>query len=300
MESKVNRALNGWCAEVLSPLLLIACLLGNAHATATTASTATIKFIQVATATPQSPAASVSVSYSLAQTAGNLNIVVVGWNDTSATVRTVTDSLGNTYALAVGPTKGAGLTQSIYYAKNIASGNDTVSVVFSQAAAFPDIRILEYAGVSTTSPLDVTNGGSGTSANGAVVSSGAATTTAANELIFGAGMTSWSFTKAGATFSSDVITAGGNIAEQELVSAAGPYSASATLGASGSANWVMQMATFKANVSSATSGTPSVGTNPASRNSAVAAPQTPTAFVAISYPLAQTVESDLNVVVVGW
>ena len=42
-----------------------------------------IAFVQVNAATPQSPSTSVAVSYPLAQTAGNLNIVAVGWNDTT-------------------------------------------------------------------------------------------------------------------------------------------------------------------------------------------------------------------------
>ena len=48
--------------------------------------------------------------------------MVVGWNDSTATVGTVTDKSGNTYTLAVGPTIQSGVaSQSIYYAKNIAA-----------------------------------------------------------------------------------------------------------------------------------------------------------------------------------
>ena len=146
----------------------------------------TISFVQVNAATPQTASTSVSVTYPSAQTAGDLNIVAVGWNDTTSTVSGVTDSRGNTYTLAIGPTTGTGLRQSIYYAKNIAAGSNTVTVTFNQAAAFVDVRVLEYSGLDTVNPLDKTAGaaGSGTSA-----SSGAATTTSANELVFGAGMT---------------------------------------------------------------------------------------------------------------
>ncbi len=49
-----------------------------------------------------------------------------------------------------------------------------------------DLRVLEYSGLDTSSPLDVTAGAAGSSAS---PNSGAATTTSANELIFGAGMT---------------------------------------------------------------------------------------------------------------
>src|SRR4029077_18606387 len=48
--------------------------------------TAPVTFVQVAYATPQSNTASVTVKYAAAQTAGNLNVVAVGWNDTTAAV----------------------------------------------------------------------------------------------------------------------------------------------------------------------------------------------------------------------
>ena len=67
---------------------------------------ATISFVQVNAAVPQTPQTTVTVPYLAAQTAGNLNIVVVGWNDTTRTVQTVVDNKGNTYTLAIGPTTG--------------------------------------------------------------------------------------------------------------------------------------------------------------------------------------------------
>lgn len=210
-----------------------------------TYSTASISFVQVASATPQSSQTSVKVSFSQAQTAGDLNLVAVGWNDTSATVQSVIDSLGNSYVLAAGPLKGTALTQAIYYAKNILAGSNTVTVTFSKAAVFPDIRILEYKGLSTTAPLDVTAGATGTSGSNASVSSGSATTTSANELIFGAGMTNGAFSKAGTSFKAEVITADGDIAEDEVVSVTGSYSATASLGNYGSQKWIMQMVTLK-------------------------------------------------------
>ena len=144
--------------------------------------TVAISFGQVAAATPQSPTATVAVTYPGAQTAGDLNVVVVGWNDTTSTVQSVKDSAGNSYSLAIGPTSGTALRQSIYYAPQHRGGNNTVTVTFNQAAAFPDVRILEYRGVTT---VDVTAGASG---SGTAANSGAATTTSANELIFGANM----------------------------------------------------------------------------------------------------------------
>ena len=83
----------------------------------------------------------VSVPYTAAQTAGNLNVVIVGWNDSTAHVSSVADTVGNVYQLAVGPTvlNGA-LSQAIYYAKNIAAptlATNTVTVKFNVAASHP-------------------------------------------------------------------------------------------------------------------------------------------------------------------
>src|SRR5690348_13168042 len=65
---------------------------------------ATITFVQVNSAVPQTAQTSVPVIFTKAQTAGDLNVVVVGWETPTATVTSVTDSNGNVYTLAVGPT----------------------------------------------------------------------------------------------------------------------------------------------------------------------------------------------------
>lgn len=163
--------------------------------------------------------------------------MVVGWNDTTSSVSTVQDSLGNAYTLAIGPTRGTGLSQSIYYAANIKAGSNTVTVTFNQAAAAPDIRILEYRGVVV---LDAKAGATGSST---APNSGSATTTSANELIFGAN-TVWTTNKAAGTgFTSRIITSpDGDIAEDKIVTTAGSNSATATLTSAGP--WVMQMVTF--------------------------------------------------------
>ncbi|MGA9800313.1 MAG: IPT/TIG domain-containing protein, partial [Terriglobales bacterium] len=222
-----------------------------------------IAFVQVKAATPQTASASVLVAFTAAQTAGNLNVVAVGWNDTTSTVTGVTDTRGNTYVLAAGPTAGTGLTQSIYYAKNIAAGTNTVTVTFNKAAAFADIRVLEYSGLDTSNPLDQTAAAAG---SGTTASSGAATTTLPNELIFGAGMTSGGFTGAGTGFTSRIITTPDlDNAEDRTVSATGSYTATAP---TSSAKWVMQMATFIA--SGQTSGNPAPTVSSISPNTGTA------------------------------
>ena len=149
----------------------------------------TITYVQGNYATPQATETSVTIAFTAAQVAGDLNVVAVGWNDSVATVSKITDKSKNTYALAVGPTVQSGFaTQSIYYAKSIAAaaaGANSVTVTFSTAAAYPDIRILEYSGADPNNPVDVTAASSG---NSATSSSGAATTTNATDLIFAANL----------------------------------------------------------------------------------------------------------------
>jgi hypothetical protein len=183
---------------------------------------------------------SIAIAYPGAQTAGNLNVIAVMWGDTTSTVSSVTDSNGNTYALAVGPTKATGLTSAIYYAKKIASGGNTVTVKFSKSAAFPNVNVLEYSGLDTSSPLDVSAAATGT---GTTANSGSATTTSASELIVGAGNPTSAFTAAGSGFSNRIINAFGGISEDRIVSSTGSYNATATLT---SGTWVMQMAAFRA------------------------------------------------------
>src|ERR1700737_1246318 len=99
---------------------------------------ASIAFVQQNSADPQTPQTTGRVTYTFAQTGGNLNVVVVGWNDSTTAVSSVRDTSGNVYALAVGPTVQAGTaSQAIYYAKNIsgaAAGANTVTVTFTAAA----------------------------------------------------------------------------------------------------------------------------------------------------------------------
>src|SRR6188768_2575787 len=94
--------------------VVVTCLLGTV-----TASAQAITFVQVNSAVPQSPQSAVSAAFSAAQSAGSLNVVVVGWNDSTSHLLTVTDSKGNSYLPAVGPTVFPGFaSQTIYYAKN--------------------------------------------------------------------------------------------------------------------------------------------------------------------------------------
>ena len=202
-------------------------------------------FVQVKSAVPVS-ATTVGVTYTSAQAAGDLNVVIVGWNDTTTTVKSVADAKLNSYVLASGPIKVAGnLTQSIYYAKNIvaaAAGANTVTVTFSTSAIYPDVRILEYSGLDTNNPFD---GGAGATGTTTTADSGALTTTNANDLLIGANIVATSTAAPGAGFTQRIDTnPDGDIAEDRVVTVVGSYHATATLSAAGS--WIMQVVAFKA------------------------------------------------------
>jgi hypothetical protein len=187
----------------------------------------------------------VTVRFTAAQTAGDLNIVVIGWEDTTQTLQSVGDSAGNVYVKAVGPTRSAGrLSQSIYYAKNIASasaGANSVTVTFSGAASFPDVRIAEYQGLDPVNPVDgaIANAGRGTTSD-----SGALTTTASNDLLVGANIGTGTTTAAGSGYTSRVITSpNGDILEDRVATSAGAYNATAQLTGG---RWIMQLVAFRA------------------------------------------------------
>ncbi len=209
--------------------------------TYTGASGGSISFVQAnaGPSTIQSSNTTVAVAYLAAEGAGHLNVVAVGWGDTTSTVSSVTDTLGNMYTPAIGPTSNTGLRQVIYYAKNIAGGSNTVTVRFNQAAAYPDVRILEYAGADPSNPLDQAGAGTG---SGTTANSGSVTTTSANELVFASGTTGTAFSAAGTGYTSRKIDVYGNIAEDKTVTSTGSYNATAT---TTSSVWVMQIVTFK-------------------------------------------------------
>jgi hypothetical protein len=218
---------------------------GTASATTTTVPT-NPTFVQGTFTCPSTSQTAVTVAYTAAQAAGDLNVVIVGWSNSTSTITSVTDTAGNTYTLAVGPTTASNqASQSIYYARNIAAAaaGNAVTVRFGTAAPFVDLRIAQYHGLDTAAPLDVT--ATGTANSGTTASTSSATTTAAVELVVAGDYVATSTRTAGTGFTSRMITApDGDNLEDRVTSATGAVSGSAAL--SGSGWWIMQMATFKA------------------------------------------------------
>jgi glucose/arabinose dehydrogenase len=203
-------------------------------------------FVQVSAATPQTTQSQVSVAYTNAQVAGNTNIIVIGWNNSTSNITSVVDAAGNVYKIAAPVVRGTNISQAIYYASNIKAstpGGNRVTVTFNTATPYVDLRATEYSGLDPANPLDVSRSASGRSGT---ANSGAIATTAARELIFAAGTTTGAFTVAGSGFTNRIITTpDGDIVEDRFVTATGSYSSTATL-SSTSAYWVMQVVAFKA------------------------------------------------------
>jgi hypothetical protein len=188
-----------------------------------------------------------SVTFANAQSAGDLIVVIVGWNDTTTQISALSDTNGNTYQLGVGPTQVSGAaTQYIVYANNIqaaAAGANTVTVTFTAAPASPDVRILEYSGIDPSNPVDVTAAQAG--ANSSTTSTNAVTTNYPNDLLVSANYVSTWTIGAGPSFALRLLTSpDGDIAEDSIAATPGSYSASAPLSQAGW--WVMQMVAFRA------------------------------------------------------
>jgi hypothetical protein len=153
----------------------------------------------------------------------------------------VSDSMGDLFVSVSAPNIWSGTySAQVFYATNISGGADTVTVAFrNSVSSFGVIYVHEYSGISVVNPVDVTAAASGSSAT---LNSGSATTTAANDLIFGAGVSDNVVTKAGLRFGARDV-AYGNITEDMTAVSAGTYSATATH--NGNA-WGMQMVAFRA------------------------------------------------------
>ncbi len=84
-----------------------------------TAPPAAPTFVQVNSATPQTNQTTVSVPYTAVQTVGELNVVAVGWNDNHLDHHLGDRQCGQRVPGGSAARRGLGLSQAIYYAKNV-------------------------------------------------------------------------------------------------------------------------------------------------------------------------------------
>ena len=229
-----------------------------------------------------------TLAFASANTAGNFIAVAIRGGLSSAQVFSVSDSNANTYkkAAQVGY-PGSAVTSAIYYAENIKAGANTITVTMSVSGPLR-FDTLEYSNVATSNSLDVTAVGTATSASPATSS----VNTAVNGelLIATVGTTNAATFTAGTGYNiRDFVPVEPNskhISEDQIQSAAGAASASASLAASDS--WGAVLAAFKP-----ASGGGGAGT-PASITASAGTPQSATVNTAFALQFQATVKDSLN------
>lgn len=181
---------------------------------------------------------SIQVALSMPQLAGDLTVIVVGWYPSNNTP-VITDTAGNTYAVAVGPTNTNNEYQTIYYLCGIpAAASNTVTVTFATAIQ-PDVHVLEYTGIQATSCLDTV----GSATGGGTAMDVSTTTTHARDLLVASTFQLNQVSTADPAYTNRGINSFGDLVEDRVVTAAGTYHATATENTSGA--WLMQLVSFK-------------------------------------------------------
>jgi len=236
----------GRCARFnLSGLVAIIAVIVTACTTLTSATGASSpSFVQQVASASHSNPSSLSLSFSANTQAGDLLLVAFDY-DKSVAPSTVTDSQGNVFT-SLGSalsTPGQALG-SVYYAKNIKGGADTVTVKLSASSSYLEIYVSEYSGIDPNNPIDAQAGASG---NAGAVSSGSGTTTVAGDIIYGYCVAD-SGCAAGSGFTARS-TMDGNLVEDMVAGSPGQYAATGTA----TGGWSMRMVALKGS-SSAPSG----------------------------------------------
>ncbi|HVJ09778.1 MAG TPA: N,N-dimethylformamidase beta subunit family domain-containing protein [Acidisarcina sp.] len=236
--------------------------------------TSNIRFIQKNVNGNEATAASISTTFPANNTAGDF-LIVSGDVARPAGPVSISDTLGNTYIPAMSPVSdpNQNVTTYLWYVPSCKGGANTVTLIPSTAAAL-EIHVSEWSGVSATNPVDKSASATGNSAS---VSSGAATTTANGELIYG--YTFLLNTASAGTGFTSISLVNGDMSEYELQPAAGSIAATFT---QTSGYWLALMATFRP--SNATQGGISGTISPVSGGSG--------ATVTLSGPVTATATSD--------
>ncbi|HSX28375.1 MAG TPA: fibronectin type III domain-containing protein [Candidatus Saccharimonadales bacterium] len=178
-----------------------------------------------------------SVTFASANTAGDLIVVYVLWNNTDAV--NLSDSLGNTYAAATAKTSWGGGSSQAFYAKNILGGTNTVKATFAtNINAYAIVQTHEYAGMSKTNPLESTVG---TTGSGTAMNSGSLTTATANDLLFAASGSVGSVKSISSAYTGRLTTSG-NRTMDRVAAAPGSYNATAT---NSNGGWTLQLIAFR-------------------------------------------------------
>ena len=185
----------------------------------------------------------INVPFKSPQVAGDLNVLVIGWYDTTVSLATVTDSSGNAYQLAGAPTSVTGsdpIVQAIYYAPHIAAAAaeaNVVTVTWDNPACAPDVRVVEFRGVDT---LDETAGSAGLDGPASVTMK---PTKTAPELLVAGGTSTSGFSTADPPYTLAIVSIGADIVEYRVAGEAAMFTAAPPL--VNGKSWVMQLAAFR-------------------------------------------------------
>jgi hypothetical protein len=266
---------------------------GSATLTVTVAAApAGIAFVQ-ANAGMASSASSEALAFGSNTTASD--IILVGFDFASgASFSSISDTQGNTFT-EVGSqlTTPAGSGSRLYYAKNIKGGADTVTVRTAASTSSIKVQVVEYAGVSTTNPIDIQAGNTGSAGS----ASAGGQTTVANDLIFGF-LASDGTGSAGSGFNSRS-AANGNVIQDDAAGSAGWYFASG----SSTSGWSMQMAALEPAGGGGTGSTPAITSSLSANGTAgtpfsytITASNSPTSYNATGLPSGLSVNTSTGVI----
>lgn len=186
--------------------------------------------------------ASCSATLPTKSVAGDLLLVAVTYDNLNAHVSTVTDTVGNTYTTVIGPITWpvSPFHTEIWSTTAIpASTAITLTATFSlNTTSFSGVVVSEYVGATAIDQTSVGKGNGGVT----MVSSGSRPTSRPHELIFGHGEGQGPAVLLGPGFTQRD-NSGGNIDEDKLVTATGPYDAE--FGLSNPGEWIAFMVTLE-------------------------------------------------------
>jgi hypothetical protein len=197
----------------------------------------------------------IAITLGATVSASALVVGTVFWGSDTININGVTDDKGNTYSVIDSQhSTGDGASAAQFYKEGISNGPITITATFSATTPFRRICVSEYAGIATSSAIDVHNvqwrGTFGLSANG--VTSLSATTTANDDLIRGSFFdtsgnanvlsagTSPAFNQRAAGTSGNIVPC---VVEDFLQTTAGAITATATQTVND--NMICSIATFK-------------------------------------------------------
>jgi hypothetical protein len=177
----------------------------------------------------------VAVAFLVPTQHGNLIVVGVDWTGDVA-LASLTTSTNDPLIPVAAPSDSNGLRAVIYYAADITGGPCTVTARLDGPASSLELYIHEYAGIDTVDPLD---GAAANIGGDTAMSSGSAQLSRGGDLVFAFAVDGQVMAGEGFTARS---TFNGNLVEDMISGAPGPYGATATA----NSFWVFQMAAFRA------------------------------------------------------